>query len=66
MTSCYYCEEFPPNLIHLLLAGGAQSCVSSHMGEIRPGSVRGNHRHHTCNETFVFWGADTLFRVLTS
>ncbi|KMZ74290.1 hypothetical protein ZOSMA_132G00590 [Zostera marina] len=45
------------------ISGGAQSCVSSHLGEIRPGGVRGNHRHHTCNETFVFWGADTLFRL---
>ncbi|KAL0919734.1 hypothetical protein M5K25_011851 [Dendrobium thyrsiflorum] len=32
-------------------------------GEIRPGSFRGNHRHHTCNETFLIWGAQTKFRL---
>ncbi|KAG6696714.1 hypothetical protein I3843_09G157000 [Carya illinoinensis] len=42
--------------------GGAVSCASVHVGEIRPGNVRGNHRHHTCNETFVMWGAKTKFR----
>ncbi|XP_071724650.1 uncharacterized protein [Rutidosis leptorrhynchoides] len=45
------------------IKGGAVSCVSVHVGEIRPGSMRGNHRHHTCNETFVIWGAKTLFRL---
>ncbi|CAK7340324.1 unnamed protein product [Dovyalis caffra] len=45
------------------IKGGAVSCASIHVGEIRPGGVRGNHRHHTCNETFVIWGAKTLFRV---
>ncbi|KMZ62421.1 hypothetical protein ZOSMA_467G00140 [Zostera marina] len=45
------------------ISGGAQSCVSSHLGEIRPGGVRGNHRHDTCNETFVVWGADTFFKL---
>lgn len=34
-----------------------------HVGEIRPGGVRGNHRHHTCNETFIIWGAVTKFRL---
>ncbi|ANM65959.1 RmlC-type cupin [Arabidopsis thaliana] len=43
--------------------GGAASCVSIHVGEIRPGGLRGNHRHHTCNETFVIWGAKTKFRL---
>ncbi|KAG2689852.1 hypothetical protein I3760_09G159200 [Carya illinoinensis] len=43
--------------------GGAVSCASVHVGEIRPGNVRGNHRHHTCNETFVMWGAKTKFRL---
>ncbi|XP_073132085.1 uncharacterized protein [Henckelia pumila] len=43
--------------------GGALSCVSIHVGEIRPGGMRGNHRHHTCNETFVIWGAKTVFRL---
>ncbi|KAJ0985249.1 hypothetical protein J5N97_003605 [Dioscorea zingiberensis] len=42
---------------------GAQSCVSVHVGEIKPGGVRGNHRHHTCNETFIIWGAVTKFRL---
>ncbi|KFK34919.1 hypothetical protein AALP_AA5G210600 [Arabis alpina] len=46
-----------------LLKGGAGSCLSIHVGEIRPGGLRGNHRHHTCNETFVIWGAKTKFRL---
>ncbi|EEF35003.1 uncharacterized protein LOC8280362 [Ricinus communis] len=45
------------------ITGGAVSCASLHVGEIRPGTVRGNHRHYTCNETFVIWGAKTLFRL---
>ncbi|XP_031473849.1 uncharacterized protein LOC116246229 [Nymphaea colorata] len=45
------------------LSGGAQSCVAAHVGQIRPGGVRGNHRHHTCNETFIIWGAATTFRL---
>ncbi|XP_056171659.1 uncharacterized protein LOC115683333 isoform X1 [Syzygium oleosum] len=44
------------------IRGGAVTCASIHVGEIRPGGVRGNHRHHTCNETFVIWGAKTKFR----
>lgn len=47
-------------------AGGAVSCKSAHVGEIRPGAMRGNHRHHSCNETFVIWGAKTIFRVSLS
>lgn len=43
--------------------GGAQFCASVHIGEIRPGGMRGNHRHHTCNETLVIWGAATKFRL---
>ncbi|CAF2048058.1 unnamed protein product [Brassica rapa] len=45
------------------LHGGAATCVSIHVGEIKPGELRGNHRHHTCNETFVIWGAKTRFRL---
>ncbi|KAL7093061.1 hypothetical protein ACP275_11G019000 [Erythranthe tilingii] len=45
------------------ISGGAVSCASIHVGEIRPGSMRGNHRHHTCNETFVVWGAKTVLRL---
>ncbi|KAJ6408456.1 hypothetical protein OIU84_011717 [Salix udensis] len=45
------------------IKGGAVSCFSIHVGEIKPGGVRGNHRHHTCNETIVIWGAKTLFRL---
>ncbi|KAF8007126.1 hypothetical protein BT93_K1200 [Corymbia citriodora subsp. variegata] len=45
------------------IRGGAVNCASIHVGEIRPGGVRANHRHHTCNETFVIWGAKTKFRV---
>ncbi|KAM3288946.1 hypothetical protein P3S67_022376 [Capsicum chacoense] len=51
------------NPISLAISGGAASCASVHLGEIRSGGVRGNHRHHTCNETFVIWGAKTVFRV---
>lgn len=46
-----------------LIAGGAVNCVSTHVGEIRPGAMRGNHRHHDCNETFVIWGARMKVRV---
>lgn len=49
-----------------LISGGAMSCTSPHVGQIRPGGVRGNHRHHSCNETFVIWGARTKFRLETS
>ncbi|KAG9134859.1 hypothetical protein Leryth_001165 [Lithospermum erythrorhizon] len=45
------------------ILGGAVTCQSAHLGEIRPGAQRGNHRHHFCNETFVIWGAATLFRL---
>lgn len=45
------------------ISGGAVNCASVHLGEIRPGGVRGNHRHYTCNETFLIWGAKTLFRL---
>ncbi|XP_071911878.1 uncharacterized protein [Coffea arabica] len=45
------------------ISGGATNCASVHIGEIRAGGVRGNHRHHSCNETFVIWGAKTLFRL---
>ncbi|CAA2975093.1 uncharacterized protein LOC111383754 [Olea europaea subsp. europaea] len=48
------------------ITGGASFCASVHLGEIRPGGMRGNHRHHTCNETFVIWGAKTVFRVCIS
>eukprot|EP00252_Welwitschia_mirabilis_P020334 TRINITY_DN4961_c0_g1_i2.p1 TRINITY_DN4961_c0_g1~~TRINITY_DN4961_c0_g1_i2.p1 ORF type:complete len:229 (+),score=20.16 TRINITY_DN4961_c0_g1_i2:124-810(+) len=44
------------------LRGGAISCLSVHVGEIKPHGVRGNHRHRNCNETFVIWGAKTIFR----
>ncbi|CAH1420323.1 unnamed protein product [Lactuca virosa] len=45
------------------IAGGALICASIHVGEIKPGGLRGNHRHHTCNETFLIWGARTMFRL---
>nr|GMC79262.1 uncharacterized protein LOC109159006 [Ipomoea batatas] len=45
------------------ISGGATSCASVHLGEIKPGGTRGNHRHHTCNETFVFWGSKMIFRL---
>ncbi|KAL4340750.1 hypothetical protein GQ457_08G014120 [Hibiscus cannabinus] len=43
--------------------GGAVSCLRVHLGEIRHGGMRGNHRHYACNETFVIWGARTKFRL---
>ncbi|KAL9257836.1 hypothetical protein AKJ16_DCAP12195 [Drosera capensis] len=48
------------------VSGGAVNCVSVHVGEIRPGGIRGNYRHYTCNETFVIWGAKTKFRLENS
>ncbi|KAJ4971570.1 hypothetical protein NE237_004669 [Protea cynaroides] len=45
------------------ISGGAISCASIHVGEIRPGGMRANHRHYTCNETLVIWGAETKFRL---
>ncbi|XP_014491206.1 uncharacterized protein LOC106753851 [Vigna radiata var. radiata] len=48
------------------LSGGAVTCSSLHVGEIRPGKRRGNHRHHHCNETFLIWGAATRFRLENS
>ncbi|XLU35865.1 hypothetical protein S245_071931, partial [Arachis hypogaea] len=42
---------------------GAITCASIHAGEIRPGKLRGNHRHHDCNETLVIWGAMTRYRL---
>lgn len=48
------------------IRGGAVTCASFHVGEIRPRGVRANHRHHTCNETFVIWGAKTKFRLESS
>ncbi|MFS8005299.1 putative rmlC-like cupin domain superfamily, rmlC-like jelly roll protein [Helianthus anomalus] len=45
------------------ISGGALTCASIHVGEIKPGGLRGNHRHYTCNETFLIWGATTVFRV---
>ncbi|XLS61452.1 hypothetical protein HN51_015680, partial [Arachis hypogaea] len=37
------------------ILGGAFTCASVHIGEIRHGRLRGNHRYHDCNKTFVFW-----------
>uniref|UniRef100_A0A7C9DM85 Cupin type-1 domain-containing protein n=1 Tax=Opuntia streptacantha TaxID=393608 RepID=A0A7C9DM85_OPUST len=48
------------------LSGGAVTCASVHVGEIRPGGIRGNHRHYTCNETFIIWGAQVKFRLENS
>ncbi|CAJ2671894.1 uncharacterized protein LOC123890465 [Trifolium pratense] len=48
------------------ISGGAVTCASLHLGEIGPGKLRGNHRHHDCNETFVLWGAAIKFRVENS
>ncbi|XP_071727811.1 uncharacterized protein [Rutidosis leptorrhynchoides] len=45
------------------IKGGALICTSIHVGEIKPGGLRGNHRHHTCNETLLIWGARTMFRL---
>ncbi|OAY74848.1 uncharacterized protein LOC109728358 [Ananas comosus] len=45
------------------LRGGALDCSLPHVGQIRPGGLRGNHRHHSCNETLIIWGAETKFRL---
>ncbi|XP_076959739.1 uncharacterized protein LOC143635912 [Bidens hawaiensis] len=45
------------------VSGGAGSCNLIHVGEIKPGGLRGNHRHHDCNETFLIWGAKVVFRL---
>ncbi|XP_074578933.1 uncharacterized protein LOC141835382 [Curcuma longa] len=45
------------------LPGRALKCASVHVGQIRPGGIRGNHRHNMCNETFILWGAVTKFRL---
>jgi hypothetical protein len=42
---------------------GAAVCKDVHLGIILPGKTRGNHRHHTKNETFILWGAKTRWRV---
>eukprot|EP00850_Spirogloea_muscicola_P020042 SM000206S06251 [mRNA] locus=s206:46070:47232:- [translate_table: standard] len=44
------------------LEGGATACTAVHLGEIKAGSARGNHRHHHCNETFILWGGQVKFR----
>ncbi|KAJ8437401.1 hypothetical protein Cgig2_020420 [Carnegiea gigantea] len=49
--------------LHAGLSGGAVTCASVSVGEIRPGGIRGNHRHSTCNETFIIWGAQIKFRA---
>ncbi|XP_019103826.1 uncharacterized protein LOC104889657 isoform X2 [Beta vulgaris subsp. vulgaris] len=67
-------EDLKANLIRFLPSklakkdkrGGAVSCASVHVGEIRPGGIRGNHRHYTCNETFIIWGARIKFRLENS
>ncbi|XP_021749124.1 uncharacterized protein LOC110714879 [Chenopodium quinoa] len=46
--------------------GGALFCATVHVGEIRPGGIRGNHRHYTSNETFIIWGAHIKFRLENS
>ncbi|KAG5053603.1 hypothetical protein JHK85_006113 [Glycine max] len=45
------------------ISGGAVTCASLHVGEIRAGNKRANHRHHHCNETFLIWGAATKYRL---
>ncbi|GLT30506.1 hypothetical protein SLA2020_053020 [Shorea laevis] len=49
--------------LNIGVKGGVVSCASVHLGEIRLGGVRGNHRHNTCNETFVNWGVKAKFRL---
>lgn len=48
------------------LSGGAVTCASVSVGEIRPGGIRGNHRHSTCNETIIIWGAQIKLRLENS
>lgn len=44
------------------LEGGSLNCLEAHLGQIKAGKMRGNHRHHHCNETFILWGARQRFR----
>ncbi|TYI46423.1 hypothetical protein E1A91_D13G106300v1 [Gossypium mustelinum] len=55
--------QFGVRGLMLTILGGAVSCSQVHIGEIRRGDIRGNHRHYSCNETFVIWGAKTKFRL---
>ncbi|TYH34180.1 hypothetical protein ES332_D13G110800v1 [Gossypium tomentosum] len=55
--------QFGVRGLMLTILGGAVSCSQVHIGEIRRGDIRGNHRHYSCNETFVIWGAETKFRL---
>eukprot|EP00250_Pteridium_aquilinum_P006802 c16645_g1_i1 orf=111-713(+) len=45
------------------ISGAATNCKAVHVGQIKSGFVRGNHRHLFCNETLVVWGAKAKFRV---
>ncbi|GBG74154.1 hypothetical protein CBR_g17867 [Chara braunii] len=45
------------------LKGGATSCGEVNFGSVRPGCVRGNHKHDDKNETIVLWGAWTKIRL---
>eukprot|EP00271_Cylindrocystis_brebissonii_P004438 TRINITY_DN16093_c0_g1_i1.p1 TRINITY_DN16093_c0_g1~~TRINITY_DN16093_c0_g1_i1.p1 ORF type:complete len:226 (+),score=12.33 TRINITY_DN16093_c0_g1_i1:184-861(+) len=44
------------------LTGGSRDCTQVHIGEIRAGNMRGNHRHRYCNETIILWGAKQRIR----
>ncbi|MBA0844975.1 hypothetical protein Goarm_023100 [Gossypium armourianum] len=58
-----YSVPFTPSKCDLWSNCGAVTCSQVHIGEIRRGDIRGNHRHYSCNETFVIWGAKTKFRL---
>ena len=42
---------------------GPSRCLDLHVGTIRPGGARGNHRHKTRDESLIVWGASGRIRV---
>lgn len=42
---------------------GPSRCLDLHVGTIRPGGARGNHRHKTRDESLIIWGASGRIRV---
>ena len=42
---------------------GPSRCLDLHVGTVRPGGARGNHRHKTRDESLIVWGASGRIRV---
>eukprot|EP00897_Mesotaenium_endlicherianum_P008043 jgi/Mesen1/7267/ME000373S06333 len=43
--------------------GGARVCRDVHVGTVKAGHTRANHRHHAKNESFLVWGAAARWRL---